>query len=47
MGRKKYSEDLKAQIALDAVKGQKTLAELASELWCSCKSDKYLEETVT
>ena len=31
MGRKKYSKELKAQIALDAIKGQKTVAELASE----------------
>jgi len=31
MGRKKYSRELKAQIALDAIKGQKTIAELASE----------------
>ena len=31
MGRKKYSKELKARIALDALKGQKTIAELASE----------------
>ena len=31
MGRKKCSRELKAQIALDAIKGQKTKAELASE----------------
>ena len=31
MGRKKYSKKLKTQIALDAIKTQKTLAELASE----------------
>jgi transposase len=31
MVRKKYSKELKAQIALDAIKGQKTKAELASE----------------
>jgi len=31
MVRKKYSKELKAQIALDAIKGQKTIAELASE----------------
>ena len=31
MGRKKYSKELKAQIALDAIKSQKTIAELASE----------------
>ncbi len=31
MSRKKYSKELKAQIALDAIKGQKTIAELASE----------------
>ena len=31
MGRKKYSKELKAQIALDAIKGQKTIAELTSE----------------
>ena len=32
MGRKKYSKELKARIALDAIKGQKTIAELASEM---------------
>ena len=31
MGRKKYSKELKARIALDEIKGQKTIAELASE----------------
>ncbi len=31
MGRKKYSKELKARIALDAIQGQKTIAELASE----------------
>ena len=31
MGRKKYSKELKASIALDAIKGQKTMSELASE----------------
>ena len=31
MGRKKYSKELKAQIADDVIKGQKTIAELASE----------------
>jgi transposase-like protein len=32
MARKKYNKELKAQIALDAIKGQKTIAELASVL---------------
>ena len=31
MGRKKYSKELKARIALDAIRGQKTIAELTSE----------------
>jgi transposase len=31
MGRKKHSKGLKASIALDAIKGQKTISELASE----------------
>ncbi len=31
MGRKNYSKELKARIALDAIKGQKTMSELASE----------------
>ena len=31
MGRKKYSKELKARIALDAIKAQKSVAELASE----------------
>ena len=38
MGRKKYSKELKAQIALDAIKGQKTIAELASEYGVSPSS---------
>jgi len=33
MGRKKYSKELMAWIALDTIKGQKTIAELASEFW--------------
>ena len=47
MGRKKYSKELKAQIALDAIKGQKTISELASEYGVHCQSDQYLEEAVT
>ena len=31
MGRKKYSREFKSRIALDAIKGQKTIVELASE----------------
>ncbi len=31
MGRKKHSKELKARIALDAIKGQKTISELSSE----------------
>ena len=31
MGRIKYSRELKARIALDAIKGQKTIAELVSK----------------
>jgi len=31
MGRKKHSKELKASIALDTIKGQKTMSELASE----------------
>jgi len=46
MGRKKYSKELKAQIALDAIKGQKTIAALV-RIWSSCQSDQYLEEAVT
>ena len=29
--RKNYSKEFKARVALDAIKGQKTLSELASE----------------
>ncbi len=29
--RKKYSKEFKARVALDAIKGQKTISELASE----------------
>lgn len=31
MSRKKHSKELKARIALDAIKGQKTMSELSSE----------------
>jgi len=31
MGSKKHSKELKSGIALDAIKGQKTMSELASE----------------
>ena len=31
MDREKHSKELKAQIALDSIKGQKTIAELASK----------------
>ena len=31
MARKKHSNELKARIALDAIKGQKTISELSSE----------------
>ncbi len=31
MGRKKYSKEFKSQVALDAVSGQKTVGELATE----------------
>jgi len=31
MVRKKHSKELKARIALDAIKGQKTISELSSE----------------
>lgn len=31
MGRKRYSKEFKAQVALDALRGQKTVSELASE----------------
>jgi len=31
MGRKKHSTELRARIALDAIKGQKTMSELSSE----------------
>jgi len=39
MGRKKYSKELKAQIALDAIKGQKTIAELAQRFLVMCKRE--------
>lgn len=31
MPRKKYSKEFKARVALDAIKGQKTVSEIASE----------------
>jgi transposase-like protein len=47
MGRKKYSKELKARIALDAIKGQKTIAGIGIRVWSSCQSDQSLEEAVT
>ena len=47
MGRKKYSKELKARIALNAIKVQKTISELASEYGGTCKPDQYMEEAVT
>jgi transposase len=31
--RKRYSADFKAKVALEALKGELTLAQLAAELW--------------
>ena len=45
MGRKKYSRGLKARIELDAIKGQKTVAELASEYVVHAKQQVGREET--
>ena len=39
-GQEKYSKELNARMALDAIKGQKTLAVFASEYGGSRKSNK-------
>jgi len=47
MGRKKYSKELKAQIALDAIKGSENDSRISIRICSSCQSDQYLEEAVT
>jgi len=47
MGRKKYSKELKARIALDAIKGSENDSRISLRIWSSCQSDQSLEETVT
>jgi transposase-like protein len=47
MGRKKYSRELKARIALDAIKGQKTIAELASEYGVHANKISMWKKAVT
>ena len=37
MGRKKYSKELKAQIALDAIKGQKNVDKNYQLIYCQHK----------
>jgi hypothetical protein len=39
MGRKKYSKELKARIALDAIKGQETISN-SSSIFCSTSTIK-------
>ena len=46
MGRKKYSKELKSQIALDAIKGQKTIAELASERLTEVDNNEFYTYTL-
>lgn len=43
MGRKKYSEELKRQAALDVPRGHKTVAELTSEY---VEPGRVLEEAI-
>ena len=48
MGRKKYSKELKARIALDAIKkGSENDSRISLRIWGTCKPDKYMEEAVT
>ena len=48
MVRKKYSKELKAQIALDAIKKRsENDSRISIRIWRSCQSDQYLEEAVT
>ena len=49
MGRKKYSKELKARIALDAIKGQKTISVSGRKNACrdllgkrSCQEDSMI-----
>ncbi len=47
MGRKKYSKELKAQIALDAIKGQKTISRISNPNMAFMPIRSVLEEAVT
>jgi transposase-like protein len=47
MVRKKYSKELKARIALDAIKGSENDSRISIRIWGTCQSDQYLEEAVT
>ncbi len=47
MVRKKYSKELKAQIALDAIIRSENDSRISIRIWRSCQSDQYLEEAVT
>ena len=44
MSRRKFSKEFKAKVALEAIKGQRTISELAQEFLCPSQPDKPLEE---
>ncbi|GBE57861.1 hypothetical protein BMS3Abin01_00787 [bacterium BMS3Abin01] len=44
MSRRKFSKQFKAKVALEAIKGQRTISELAQEFLCPSQSDQPLEE---
>jgi transposase len=39
MKRRRYTKEFKAKVALEAIKGQKTINEIASEFGCACQPD--------
>jgi transposase len=48
MGKhRKFSAELKAKIAVEALKGQRTVQEIASQLRCPSESSDKLEKAAT
>ena len=44
--RRNHSSAFKAKVALSALKGERTLAELSEQFRCSSQSDPGLEEAI-